>query len=298
VALTAAVLLSSVPAAAEEDRQVAAHEFQEAQRAFAAGDFRLAAELFESAYKHKPHYAPLWNAARARQRAGDTARAANLYARYLREAPPNTRDRNTAQTALRELAPKLGRLEVAAVGLDDLRLDGEPVSERTVYVNPGAHVVEAIKKGEGGDKDKTVRASASVDAGQTVSVALVPPDEAQPPQPLTPPPPSREPEHTKGGLSPTVVIVGGGVTALAATLTVFSGVDTLNQRSQFDKDPSQSNLDSGKSKQLRTNILLGVTATFAVLTGACAIWLVDWQRKDRSVQVGAALGEFRLRTTF
>src|SRR5262249_33886067 len=143
----ALALAVTVPAAAQEDRQAAAREFQDGQRAFAAGDFRLAAEQFEAAYKHKPHYAALYNAARARLRAGDTVRAANHFARYLREAPPNTRDRNTAQSTLREIAPKLGRLEVTAVGLDDLRLDGEPLTERMVYVNPGAHVVEAVKKG-------------------------------------------------------------------------------------------------------------------------------------------------------
>jgi hypothetical protein len=301
----ALVMAIAAPAVAQEDRQAAAREFQEAQHAFAAGDYRLAAEQFEAAYKHKPHYASLWNAARARQRAGDIVRAANLYAKYLREAPPNTRDRNTAQASLREIAPKLGRIEVTAVGLDDVRLDGEPLVERMVYVNPGAHVVDAVKKGEGSDKDKAVRASPTVDAGQTVSVALVPPsvNEANPPPPANLPPKREVVEKEKEreprrGWSPTVVVVGGILTALGAGLTVASGLDTLSQRSQFDKDPSQPNLDSGKSKQLRTNILLGATATMAVLTGACAIWLVDWHVKDRSVQAGAAVGAFTVRGTF
>jgi hypothetical protein len=93
-------------------------------------------------------------------------------------------------------------------------------------------------------------------------------------------------------------VVGGILTALGAGLTVASGLDTLGQRTQFDKDPSQANLDSGKSKEVRTNVLLIATGTMAVLTGACAIWLVNWHSKDRSVQAGAALGEVRVRATF
>jgi hypothetical protein len=166
-------------------------------------------------------------------------------------------------------------------------------------------VVEAVKKGEGGDKDKPVRASPTVDAGQTVSVALVPPSAGEPMTTTTPtvtppppPPPKKERQEETGGWSPTVVVVGGILTAIGAGLTVASGLDTLSQRSQFDKDPSQTNLDSGRSKQVRTNIMLGATATIAVLTGACAIWLVDWHSKDRSVQAGAGLGEIRVRGTF
>jgi hypothetical protein len=95
-----------------------------------------------------------------------------------------------------------------------------------------------------------------------------------------------------------VVVVGGILTGVGVLLTVASGIDTLSQRSAFDKDRSQENLDSGKAKQLRTNILLGTTVTIAALTGACAIWLVDWRGTDRSVEVGAGIGEIRVRGTF
>ena len=304
--------------AASDDRAAAAREFAEGQRAFAAGDYRLAAEQFEAAYKHKPHHSSLWNAARARQRAGDIARAANLYARYLREAPPNARDRNNAQSSLRQLASKLGQLEITAVGLEEVRVDREPADGRIVYVNPGAHVVEAkVPK-----SDRAVTQPTSVDAGQTVSVALVAPatptestangnaggSTATTPQATTTPPPSSgggtetPPLPKKGGgrpLPPVVVYVGAGLTVVSAGLSVVSGLDVLNQKSTFDKDQSQANLDAGKSKQLRTNILLGVTAGLAVLTGVCAIWLVDWRGGSRrQVQVGLGFENVALRGSF
>jgi hypothetical protein len=285
-----------------EDRQAAAREFAEAQRAFGAGDFKLAAEQFEAAYKHKPHHASLWNAARARQRMGDTARAANLYARYLREAPPNARDRNTALASMQKLSPKLGQLEITSVGLEDVKVDHELAMDRVVYVNPGAHVVEAKVAGQ----DRIVTQPASVEAGQTQSVALVAPSNdpkppvANPtPTPTPTPPPSTDHEREKShGWSPAVVALGGGLTAVAGGLAVLSGLDVVNQKTAFDKDPTQANLDTGKSKQLRTNILLGVTAGLGVLTGVAAIWLVDWRSGDRTVQVGTGFGDVRFRGTF
>ncbi len=299
---TAARAGSDDAAPGPEDRQAAAREFAEAQRAFGAGDYKLAAEQFEAAYKHKPHHASLWNAARARQRMGDTTRAANLYARYLREAPPAARDRNTAITALQKLTPKLGQLEITSVGLDHVKVDREPIMDRTVFVNPGAHVVEAKVAGQ----DRVVNQPANVDAGQTQSVALVAPSEpkiAPTPTPTTPSPTptkprEREEDRSGGGWSPAVVAVGGGLTAVAGGLAIISGLDVVNQKSSFDKDPSQSNLDTGKSKQLRTNILLGVTAGLGVLTGVAAIWLVDWHSGDRSVQMGTGFGDVRVRGTF
>src|SRR5262249_12064169 len=46
---------------------------------------------------------------------------------------------------------------------------------------------------------------------------------------------------------------------------------------------------AGKSKELRTNILLGVTIGAGVFTGVAAIWLVDWHggsadKKDKDTE--------------
>jgi hypothetical protein len=64
----------------------------------------------------------------------------------------------------------------------------------------------------------------------------------------------------------------------------------LHQRSAFDKDPSQTNLDAGRGKQLRTNILVGVSAGLALGTGVVAVWLVDWQGSGGAAKVRAGVG--------
>src|SRR5258708_39824655 len=73
-----------VSTASADDRRQAAKDFADGDRAFKEGDYRGAAVAYERAYARVPHHSALWNAARAWQRAGELARAANHYAHYLR----------------------------------------------------------------------------------------------------------------------------------------------------------------------------------------------------------------------
>ncbi len=287
---------SSAPTAA--DRQAAAKDFAEGQRAFTLGDYPRAAGAFERAYAKSPHHSSLWNAARSWQRAGEIARAANLYARYLREAPPNAPDRNSASSALKKLTLKLARLDLhAGPGLSDLRVDGDTVDHPSVYVTPGTHLVEAMAG------DHKVKQTQKVDAGAVVSVALVAPPPPKPkPEPL-----KSEPPKPSGKLPPAVVFVGGAVTVALAGATVWSGLSTWSQKDTFDTSPTQANLDEGHSRQSRTNWLLGATGGAAVLTAVAAVWLVDWKKPavekpgDKpaaSLQLGAGPGSLLLRGSF
>jgi len=315
--------------ATAEDRKQAAKDFAEGDRAFKDGDFRHAAESYEHAYQRVPHYSALWNAARSWDHAGEPARAANLYSRYLREAPPRARDRNSAQRLLRALSNRLARLEIHATDVTDVHVDGSPADGPSVYVTPGAHVVEG-KTSDG----TAVRQSSDVQAGDVMSVALVPPaagsaaasaspspgpanataapapaaapsttaptatDDAQPEQPH-----SSSSRH----LSPVFVYFGGAVTLALAGIAIWSGLDTLQQKDTFDKNPTQANLDSGKTKEVRTNVLIGATAAVGVVTAVTAVFLIDWKgggshenKPDASpsVQVGAGLGSLLVRGEF
>ncbi|XYH98549.1 hypothetical protein ACMHYB_01945 [Sorangium sp. So ce1128] len=272
------------------DARAAARAFEEGERAFRAGDFALAAAAFEAAYRAAPHVSPLWNAARSWHRAGEAVRAANLYARYLREAPPDAPDRDAAGAALGQIAPRLGRIDVYAPDARDVRVDDVPVEGASVYVNPGSHVVA-------GEVDAQVlRRTEVIGAGEVRSVALVAATPREPatalqepraprPQAAAPAAPRATPAAAapsaavppaSSRLIPAAVIVGAAATALGAGLTVASGLDTLAARDAFDAAPTEENLVAGRSKQRRTNVLLGASIGLGVLTGAAAIWLVDW----------------------
>jgi hypothetical protein len=283
-----------------DDKKAAQASFVEGQRAFRSNDYRHAAESFEEAYRRAPHYAPLWNAGRAWHRAGDLARAANLYARYLREAPPAAPDRDRALEALKELQPRIGRIDVHATDVSEVTVDGDRVDGDAVYVVPGAHVVEGKTPAH-----ETVRVAQSVAAGEGVSVALVPPVASATPavvEPATPvPPPDSQPPATPRpdapapaartgakGLSPVFAIVGGVLTLAAGGVTVWSGLDTSSKKREYLDDQTQAKYDSGKAAQLRTNVLLGATGALFVATGVTAVFFTNWSgsREGVAVRIG------------
>jgi hypothetical protein len=261
------------------DARGAGQAFTEGQRAYKHGDFRHAAESFERAYSLLPKLPALWNAARAWQEGGEATRAANLYAKYLSLAPPSAPDRDHAIKSLNQLNEKLSRVEIHASDFKDVQLDGAAVEgiddapdhTLVVYVNPGAHVVDGAKNGEHSLQKQTVA------AGAIVSVVLtIEPTEKKD----SPPPPIVVETHTKG-LPPWVLLIGGGLTVVSLGVTIWSGLDTQSQKSTFTQTPTQQNLDDGRSKETRTNVLIGVTAGFAVITGVTAIF-VDWKSLSSS----------------
>jgi hypothetical protein len=292
VVVTAALFtftVTSTSAHAQTDAgKNAAREFAEGQRAFSAGDFQRAGEQFEAAYRDKPHHAPLWNAAKSWDSAGELPRAAGLYARYLREAPADAPDRDAATAALRAISARVVRLEIhPAEGVTGITVDGKPVEGETIYVTPGDHAIDGKKGDKRAHKDQTGR------AGDVLSVLLevteAPPVAVMPPPTLeTAPPPKDVSTDAQGhGLSPIFVVIGSVLTVGAAGVTIWSGVDTLSQKDTFDTERTQANLDDGRAKQTRTNVLLGVTGGLAVITGVTAIFFTDWNKSERAPATGA-----------
>ena len=283
------------------DKTAAASDNQKATAAATKKLFRAAAELYESSYKHVPDPKTLLNAAGAWQKNGDYAKAANAYARFLKEAPEKAPQRDKAKKELDALGGKLGQLGIKAEGASLVSVDGEAIDlppVPIVYVSPGAHELEA-RFGQ-----KKVAQSASAPAGALTSVVLALPAEARPPPPAVvvapaPAKPVAAPERAKP-LPPLVVYIGAGATVIAGGLTVLSALDTTSQKTTFDAAPTQDNLDSGNAKQLRTNILLAVTGGLAVFTVAFAVFLVDWKGKstEPSVKVGAGPGSLVMLGTF
>ncbi|HEY4116835.1 MAG TPA: hypothetical protein VGM56_03215 [Byssovorax sp.] len=282
----------------------AAAAFAEGERAYAAGDFTRAAASFERANQLAPRPDNLWNAARAWEKAGQLAAAANDYAAYLRAAPATASDRDTATRALGDLEKHLGRVDVVAPGARELTIDGKRVDAGATYVVPGGHVVAA--KFDGGPASRVIE----VGAGASTSVALVAPvatdaspvaapvvrASASPSPSPSPVPPSSESKGARFA-PPLVVWIGAGLTVVAGGFLVASGVDTSSARSSFDAakqagDVASSTelLTSGQGKEARTNALVGVTAGLGALTAIAAIWFVDWRGAAARASVGLTSG--------
>jgi hypothetical protein len=326
--LIAFTLFTPAPARAQEPpapppvtstapRFEASKEFNEGERAFDRGDFVHAAEAFEAAYRLVPHVDALWNAARAWQRADELARAATLYAEFLRQAPADASDRNVATAELVKLAARLGCIEVHGSAIEELAVDEGVASQRVVYVNPGAHTVRAIVDG------RVFQQTREVPAGRVVSFAFEAPPASAPVPPAVPaaglPTPRaaaassvpRTPAAgqangsssgalaststgppSRGRVPPWMVVGGAALTAAVVIATVASGISTLNARDAFEAQPTPANLSAGESMQERTNLLLGASIGLGVTTAIAAIWLVDWSSttKDPPVRAGVGFG--------
>ncbi|MEZ4226191.1 MAG: hypothetical protein R3B13_34915 [Polyangiaceae bacterium] len=271
-------------------KKEAAALFRKAEAAFKKHDYGAAAEGFEQANRIAPHPAALFNAARAYERAGALARAANLCAQYLRDAPENDSRRPKAAGLLAELRPKLGRVTVIAVDAEDITLDGEALELDETYVDPGDHQV-AGRFGE-----QRVKRKVNVVAGSLERVTLEPKKAAaaleETPDPKDAPeadgPPSAE-SKPSSGLEPTWFYVGVGATVVLAGATVWSGLDTNSARDDFDANPTSDALADGESKQRRTNLLLGGTAVAAVATGVLAAFTNFSGKKATPPPEGVAL---------
>lgn len=278
----------------------AARLFADGEKAFGAGDYLLAARLFEEAHALAPHADASWNAAQSWYRAGEQVRAANLFDRYLREAAPNAKDRDQATALMVELARRLGKIQVVARDVDELHVDDSVVSRSPVFVTPGQHMIW------GKHGSRTVRVVREVRAGESVSVVL----EAPPSEPLQAsgtagaldrgdrhPPSSRSTDRSRP-LAPAWFYSGLALTTVALGGTVLSGLDTLAAKSDFDANPTQGKLDEGRFRQDRTNLLSLVTLGLGVLTTASGLWLVDWRGQERGVAAGLTPGAAHVRVSF
>jgi hypothetical protein len=67
---------------------------------------------------------------------------------------------------------------------------------------------------------------------------------------------------------------------------VWSGLDTTAGVPAYEANPTQAALEAGQQKELRTNVLVGVTALVGVTTAVLAIF-TDWGGRDDTRGVGA-----------
>lgn len=284
---------SDVPEPTPEQVRLAAEAFDLGRQAYKDGRFTEAAEQFERADASAPSAAALALAIRSRDKSGDLDRAGTLASLALTRYPDDEDIAQIAPDVIARAGAALYELTVTCSEPCDLTdgtkvVHGRRATRRTLFLTAGTHELRA-----GFDGDRT--ASHSVDAleGASGSVDFAPPSPAveQPvetPPPPAPEPPAAKPEADEGvrkrhGLPPIVFWAGAGATAVAGGLTLWSGVDTVNNPGVAKVkalcaagDEDCKYYKEGRSKQTRTNILLGVTGVLGVATGVVAAIAIDW----------------------
>ena len=304
LALTAGVTAHAQQNAEPTPAQVrtAAEAFDKGREAYKAEDYVEAAEQFEKADNNAPSAAALELAIRSRDKAGELDRAATLASLGLKRHPEDANLLKLAGELAKRANASLYELTATCDQPCDLTVGGKlvhgaPDTARVLYLQPGSFTVRA-----GWSDDRTDSKQVQAEAGGKGQVDFVAPVAAPVEAPTKAPSQSSVPPSNPGGeerdegaskpshgWSPTVFYVGAGLTAVLGGVTVWSGIDTVNNpgkdkvKDACDKtkaDFSQSNCDSlyneGRSHQSRTNVLIGATAVVGVASIAIAAFMTDW----------------------
>jgi hypothetical protein len=292
LALSALAAVAWAPAARAADAtpaqlQFAAQEHDLGYRAYSAKNYDEAATHFENAFFAAPNPAELGAAIKARRTAGQGARAATLSALGQRKFPDDAALGKIADETITAARPKVFEVKITSteecnVAVDSKVVAAEKAKAFRFFVDPGKH---DLLVGWSDDRSKDV----SVDATAGGSQAL---DLTAPPIPPKPPPgvpggggavapPSSKP------FGPAVFIVGAGLTAVGAGLTIWSGIDTQNNPGAnavkadcVGQGTSCPEYQKGLSSQLRTNVLIAASGGVGLVTAVIGVFFTQWSRVD------------------
>jgi hypothetical protein len=270
--LTPIVCLTSArPAAAADPAAAAVREFGEGQQAYARGDFRTAAQRFETAFRDDPRGAIVFNAGLSWQAAGEPARAADDYAFALatRDLPPeNAAD---ARTRLGALEQSLGRVDVTAppgARVSVAHADRLPPPAH-VHVAPGRYTVIVLLA-----DDSSRQRSVSVRAGEWAHLDFPPEHDAAPA--TAPVPQAAESPTTSAPATPEPAAPGStwssqrtwgwitlGVAGVLAGISTWLTVDFFNTNNANTKSPTTSSHADAVAAATRLDVGLVATAVVA-----------------------------------
>lgn len=271
----------------------AARAYDQGVSAFLNGDHARAAVWFETAYRLAPAPAAIIQAALAHQEAGALARAASL-AHWMRERHAD--DPQVAETSEAILSAHEGGLVEITVDCQDcvVAVDGEVWAHDTVFVSPNeAHQV-VLQSGDarrGYDIEEPPGARRTLEGpdpsevpASTATATAIAPDAIDPGYAQADPDANATtPDAGSSGfgfVDPWAFAVALGVTAVAGAVLIWSGVDALSGLSDYEANPTWEGFREGEDRELRTNVLIGITAGAAAVTAVLAL-LTDWDGSSR-----------------
>jgi len=288
-ALVPAPALAADASPTAEQIDFAAHEHDLGYRAYTAKQYDEAATHFENAFFAAPNAAELRSAIRARHDAGELARAASLSAIGQRKYPDDASLAKLADETIAAAKPKVFEVRITSpeecnVAVDQKAVAAEKVRDFRFYVDPGKHDLLI-----GWSDDRTKHVNIDATAGGTQALNLTPPP--IPPKPLLRAGAGEEQPPARKPFGPIVFIVGAGLTAVGAGLTIWSGIDTENHPGTaavkadcVGQGTSCPEYQQGVSNQLRTNILLAATGGVAAVTAVVGIFFTQWSHPARGAE--------------
>ena len=266
--------------------------FEAGTAAFERADFRAAVASFNAALEQRPHPVIRFNLALSLTRLGQPSAAIEQLRQVL--ADPSTdnelrervaREQKNAEQTLARVMFRLTDPAKQQVELDGKLLASPAASE--LVIDPGVHHVKVVSGGAVVlDQELELAPGERVELrvgerSRRIDVVVVPPDKPasakpapqQRPRPVQPPP----------KLAPVWFYSAAGATLVVGGLTVWSGIDTQDALSDYERDlprltqaQADARVSDGHSRELRTNLLLGGTLLAGAGTAVLGIWFTDF----------------------
>ncbi|MEM1029182.1 MAG: hypothetical protein AAGN82_02480 [Myxococcota bacterium] len=207
-----------------------------ARVAYDLQDWEAAEAGYRAAYAADQKPAYLWALAQTQRLAGKCTEAIRSYQAFKR-APVKPSQANAAEMMILKCEAEVAKAEVAAAK----RGAASPASE-DASLAPEPDIYASLGT-----------------SGATPTVTSTGPDAGAPDE----------------GLHVGWFIGGAAVTAILGGVTLWSGLDTLSARDDYEAAPTQAGFEDGQSRERRTNGLIGATVGAAVITGLVAVF-TDW----------------------
>ena len=290
---------ASVALAAEatpEQLQFAAQEHDLGYRAYLAKQFDEAATHFENAFFSAPNPAELRSAIRARRDAAQPARAATLAALGQRKYPKDEAIAKIADETLAAARALTFEVHITSPEECNVAVDAKVVAiEKSTdfrfFTDPGSHELQV-----GWSDDRSAKLTLDATAGGKRDLSLTPPAHSAPKlESAVGPAPAAAPASSKP-FGPVLFLIGAGLTAAGAGVTVWSAIDTQNNPGQaavkagcVGQGTSCPQYQQGLSSQLRTNVLIAATGGIGLVTAVIGIFFTRWSRPAKAAEPSAGL---------
>jgi len=300
-ALILAASLGGAPLASAQEKpafRAAAEAYDAGVQAHRQRDYARAALLFAHADELAPDPAARLAALKSVLLADDPVLGMTLAERAARSGPVEGPLGEAVKATRDKFAARVGRVRVACSGCT-ATIDAAPVPvEQELFVLRAEHAIELTSEG------RVERRSVRIDGADPVEISPTPagtalsvaaPSSLEPaahPSPEPPPTAKRPPDATVSGLSPAWFFVGMGVTAVAAGMTIASGIDVRNREHDFYRAPTAQKAADGQAAETRTYVLGAVTGAAGLATAAIAVLAVRWKTKRTATTFGSTRSGF------
>jgi len=268
--------------------------FLRARKQFYADDFSQAGEYFLKSFAAHPSLEALFGAANSFERNGEILVAIDLYERYFTYVDNHPTRPTAAQRSYQSLLRRIARVDIKVeedAAFEELRVNGKPISAKEIPVRvlPGVVQVEFI----GQETWQREQLDTTVTAGGTAVFRFTgftrPSVNPQGTQPRIPDTQSRA--RGDGRLARSLFWAGVGMTATSGIIMGTFGGLTMREKLLFEAaacggmctTPTQYPQDhENRFHRFRvvTNVMIGVTASFAVFTVVTGVIALSAKRRQ------------------